>query len=75
MIFFTSDDMKDGAVAFAKANPTIPVEFTSGDSAWKDGKVTSFRIVADKARDKSAKVKVRVNSEVREVSTGLAHFV
>ena len=38
MIFFTSDDMKDGAVAFAKANPTIPVEFTSGDSAWKDGK-------------------------------------
>ena len=38
MIFFTSDDMKDGAVAFAKAHPDIPVEFTSGDSAWKDGK-------------------------------------
>ena len=38
MIFFTSDDMKDGAIAFAKAHPDIPVEFTSGDSAWKDGK-------------------------------------
>ena len=38
MIFFTSDDMKDGAVAFAKAHPDIPVQFTSGDSAWKDGK-------------------------------------
>ncbi len=38
MVFFTSDDMKDGAVAFAKANPDIPVMFTSGDSAWKDGK-------------------------------------
>ncbi len=38
MIFFTSDDMKDGAVAFAKAHPEIPVLFTSGDSAWKDGK-------------------------------------
>ena len=38
MIFFTSDDMKDGAIAFAKAHPEIPVEFSSGDSAWKDGK-------------------------------------
>ncbi len=38
MVFFTSDDMKDGAVAFAKAHPDIPVQFTSGDSAWKDGK-------------------------------------
>jgi simple sugar transport system substrate-binding protein len=38
MIFFTSDDMKDGAVAFAKAHPDIPVQFTSGDTAWKDGK-------------------------------------
>ena len=37
MIFFTSDDMKDGAIAFAKAHPDMPVEFTSGDSAWKDG--------------------------------------
>ncbi len=25
MIFFTSDDMKDGAIAFAKAHPDIPV--------------------------------------------------
>ncbi len=38
MIFFTSDDMKDGAYAFAKAHPDIPVLFTSGDGAWKDGK-------------------------------------
>ena len=38
MIFFTSDDMKDGAIAFAKAHPEMPVEFSSGDSAWKDGK-------------------------------------
>jgi simple sugar transport system substrate-binding protein len=37
MIFFTSDDMKDGAIAFAKAHPDIPVEFSSGDTAWKDG--------------------------------------
>ncbi len=38
MIFFTSDDMKDGAVAFAKAHPDIPVQFTSGDTAWTEGK-------------------------------------
>ena len=38
------------------------------DCAWQDGRVTSFRIVADKARDKEAKVKVRVNGELREVS-------
>jgi simple sugar transport system substrate-binding protein len=38
MIFFTSDDMKDGAIAFAKAHADIPVVFSSGDSAWKDGK-------------------------------------
>jgi simple sugar transport system substrate-binding protein len=38
MIFFTSDDMKDGAVVFAKAHPDIPVVQTSGDGAWKDGK-------------------------------------
>jgi simple sugar transport system substrate-binding protein len=37
MIFFTSDDMKDDAIAFAKAYPDIPVEFSSGDSAWKEG--------------------------------------
>ncbi len=38
MIFFTSDDMKDGAIAFAQAHPEIPVVHTSGDGAWKDGK-------------------------------------
>jgi simple sugar transport system substrate-binding protein len=38
MVFFTSDDMKDGAVAFAKAHPDIPVLHTSGDGAWKEGK-------------------------------------
>lgn len=38
MVFFTSDDMKDGAVAFAKAHPEIPVVHTSGDGAWKEGK-------------------------------------
>jgi len=38
MIFFTSDDMKDGAITFTKAHPDIPVLHTSGDGAWKDGK-------------------------------------
>ena len=38
MVIFSSDDMKDGAIAFAKAHPTMPVIFTSGDTAWKDGK-------------------------------------
>ena len=38
MIFFTSDDMKDGAYTFAKNHPDIPVVFTSGDGAWKEGK-------------------------------------
>lgn len=38
------------------------------DCSWKDGKVTAFRIVADKAKDKTVKVKVRVNGEVREVA-------
>ncbi len=38
MIMFTSDDMKDGALAFAAAHPEIPVLHTSGDGAWKEGK-------------------------------------
>ncbi|MFH1921003.1 MAG: glycoside hydrolase N-terminal domain-containing protein [Planctomycetota bacterium] len=38
------------------------------DCAWKDGQVTTFRIVADKARNKNAKVKIRVNGEVREIA-------
>ena len=38
------------------------------DCAWKDGQVTNFRIVADKARDKDAKIKVRINGELREIA-------
>jgi simple sugar transport system substrate-binding protein len=37
LIFATSDDMKDGILAAAAANPDIPMIWTSGDSAWKDG--------------------------------------
>ena len=37
-IIFNSDDMKDGAVEFAKAHPEIPVLHASGDSAWSEGK-------------------------------------
>jgi simple sugar transport system substrate-binding protein len=38
MIFFTSDDMKDGAHTFAAAHPDIPVVHSSGDGAWVDGR-------------------------------------
>jgi alpha-L-fucosidase 2 len=38
------------------------------DCKWKDGQVTTFRIVADKARDKDARVKVRVHGEIREIA-------
>ena len=38
MVFMTSDDMKDGALLAAEKNPKIPMVFTSGDTAWKDGK-------------------------------------
>ncbi len=38
IVIFTSDDMKDGAIAFAKTHPDIPVLHTSGDGAWIDGK-------------------------------------
>ncbi|HTP06950.1 MAG TPA: BMP family ABC transporter substrate-binding protein [Anaerolineae bacterium] len=38
MVFFTSDDMKDGALLGAEQNPKVPMIFTSGDTAWKDGK-------------------------------------
>ena len=37
VIIFNSDDMKDGAVEFAKAHPEVPVIHSSGDSAWKEG--------------------------------------
>lgn len=38
LIIFNSDDMKDGAAAFAQAHPEIPVIHASGDGAWKEGK-------------------------------------
>jgi simple sugar transport system substrate-binding protein len=38
VISFTSDDMKDDAIAFAKKHPDVPVIFASGDTVWKDGK-------------------------------------
>ncbi len=38
VVIFNSDDMKDGALAFAKAHPEITVIHASGDAAWKDGK-------------------------------------
>lgn len=38
LIVFNSDDMKDGALEFARKHPTVPVIHASGDSAWKDGK-------------------------------------
>ncbi len=38
LVFMTSDDMKDGALAAAEANPDVPMIWSSGDSAWEDGK-------------------------------------
>lgn len=38
MMIFNSDDLKDGAIEFAKAHPDMPVIHASGDTAWKDGK-------------------------------------
>jgi simple sugar transport system substrate-binding protein len=38
MVFYTSDDMKDGALLGAEKNPNVPMIFTSGDTAWQDGK-------------------------------------
>jgi simple sugar transport system substrate-binding protein len=38
MIFATSDDMKDGALLAAEKNPTVPMIWSSGDSAWAEGK-------------------------------------
>jgi alpha-L-fucosidase 2 len=37
------------------------------DCVWQDGRVTDFRLVADKALDPAAKVTVRVNGEVRQI--------
>jgi len=38
VMIFNSDDLKDGALEFAKAHPDIPVIHASGDAAWKEGK-------------------------------------
>jgi simple sugar transport system substrate-binding protein len=38
LIFATSDDMKDGILAAAAANPDVPMIWSSGDSAWAEGK-------------------------------------
>ncbi len=37
LIFATSDDMKDGIEAAAAEHPDVPMIWSSGDSAWKDG--------------------------------------
>lgn len=37
MIFFTSDDMKDGALLAAEQNPDVPMVWSSGDNAWAEG--------------------------------------
>jgi len=37
LVFFTSDDMKDGALVAAEQFPEIPMIWSSGDSAWADG--------------------------------------
>jgi simple sugar transport system substrate-binding protein len=38
LIFATSDDMKDGILEAAAAHPDVPMIWSSGDSAWEDGK-------------------------------------
>ncbi len=38
LIFATSDDMKDGIEAAALAHPEVPMIWSSGDSAWAEGK-------------------------------------
>jgi simple sugar transport system substrate-binding protein len=38
VVIFNSDDMKDGALAFAQAHPEVITIHASGDSTWKDGK-------------------------------------
>lgn len=38
LIFATSDDMKDGIQAAAAEHPDVPMIWSSGDSAWVDGK-------------------------------------
>ncbi|HEX5950745.1 MAG TPA: BMP family ABC transporter substrate-binding protein [Actinomycetota bacterium] len=38
MVFATSDDMKDGVQIAAAENPDVPMVWSSGDSAWPEGK-------------------------------------
>jgi simple sugar transport system substrate-binding protein len=38
LIFATSDDMKDGILLAAEQNPDVPMIWSSGDSAWAEGK-------------------------------------
>lgn len=38
LIFATSDDMKDGILAAAEQFPDVPMIWSSGDSAWPEGK-------------------------------------
>jgi simple sugar transport system substrate-binding protein len=38
IVFATSDDMKDGVELAAEQNPDFPLVWSSGDSAWVDGK-------------------------------------
>jgi len=38
LIFATSDDMRDGIIAAAREHPDVPMIWSSGDSAWTDGK-------------------------------------
>ncbi|MFO8035041.1 MAG: BMP family ABC transporter substrate-binding protein [Anaerolineales bacterium] len=37
LVVFNSDDMKDGALEFAKNNPDVPVIHISGDFSWEEG--------------------------------------
>jgi simple sugar transport system substrate-binding protein len=37
LVVFNSDDMKDGALEFAKNNPDVPVIHVSGDFSWEEG--------------------------------------
>ena len=38
LIFATSDDMKDGMLLGAEQHPDVPMIWSSGDSAWADGR-------------------------------------
>ncbi|MCB2222811.1 MAG: BMP family ABC transporter substrate-binding protein [Actinobacteria bacterium] len=38
LVFATSDDMRDGAEIGAAENPDTPIVWSSGDSAWAEGK-------------------------------------